>query len=112
MGSIALTGSALVGPFPLALRLTEEPPWGPDRGGFAHRSLPCAMRKFAYSGLILMLSMALIALEILVKLTKAQFLKITINVRNHHRPPASQHNALLPEEIDQLDIPKLAKVPL
>jgi hypothetical protein len=25
---------------------------------------------------------------------------------------ASQHNALLPEEIDQLDIPKLAKVPL
>ena len=50
------------------------PPWGPERGGFAQRSFPCAMRRFAYSGLFLMPSIALMAFAMFVKLTKAQFL--------------------------------------
>ena len=57
------------------LRLWPEAPWGPERGGLAHRSLPWAMRRLAYSGLFLMPSMALMALEMFVKLTNAQFLQ-------------------------------------
>jgi hypothetical protein len=50
----------------LADRLAAEAPCGPDRGGFAHRSLPCATRKLAYSGTFFTASMALIALEMFV----------------------------------------------
>ena len=46
-----------------------------ERGGLAQRSLPCAMRRLAYSDLFLMPSMALMAFEMFVKLTKAQFLR-------------------------------------
>jgi hypothetical protein len=69
---MALIGSADVGPLPLTFRLPI--PWGPDRGGLAQRSLPWAMRRFAYSGLFLMPSMALMAFAMFVKLTNAQFL--------------------------------------
>ena len=41
-GSIALGGCELLPP-PLR---PPEPPCGPERGGFAHLSFPCAMRRF------------------------------------------------------------------
>lgn len=71
---MALTGSPPVAPAPEAVLLPPEAPCGPERGGFAQRSFPCAILRLPYSGLFLTPSMALMALEILVKLTKAQFL--------------------------------------
>lgn len=46
-GSTALTGPADAGPWPLLERRAPEPPCGPERGGLAHRSLPCAIRRLA-----------------------------------------------------------------